>query len=185
MGWLMIVNLSLGLFNLIPAFPMDGGRVLRAALSGWLGRVRATSVAAIVGRSLALAFGVYSLLSWMLNIEGASAPSLIHVARRDVYLLCRQRGGGGVFLAEDRAQRLEGIRNDAGLWDRRLRAIGGSNAATGSGCSLRLFPSIKIRNIRRRHGPETHFRAGSRRGVRDPDRAARRRGSASARCHRE
>ena len=58
---LMLVNLILGLFNLIPAFPMDGGRVLRALLTGWVGRVRATTIAATIGRALALAFGVYSL----------------------------------------------------------------------------------------------------------------------------
>ncbi len=58
---LLVVNLGLALFNLIPAFPMDGGRVMRALLSGWLGRVRATAVAASVGRALALAFGAYSL----------------------------------------------------------------------------------------------------------------------------
>ena len=39
---LLSVNLVLGLFNLVPAFPMDGGRVLRALLSGWVGRARAT-----------------------------------------------------------------------------------------------------------------------------------------------
>ncbi len=59
---LMIVNLVLGLFNLIPAFPMDGGRILRALLSGWLGRLRATEIAAGIGRALAIVFGVVSLL---------------------------------------------------------------------------------------------------------------------------
>jgi len=58
---LLIVNAFLAGFNLIPAFPMDGGRVFRALLSGWLGRVRATSIAATVGRALALIYGGYSL----------------------------------------------------------------------------------------------------------------------------
>jgi Zn-dependent protease len=58
---LIWINMSLALFNLIPAFPMDGGRVLRALLSGWLGRGRATMIAAGIGRGLALMFGVYSL----------------------------------------------------------------------------------------------------------------------------
>jgi Zn-dependent protease len=58
LGQLVFINLFLGLFNLIPAFPMDGGRVLRALLSGWLGRARATSIAAGVGRVLAVAFGL-------------------------------------------------------------------------------------------------------------------------------
>ena len=52
----------LALFNLVPAFPMDGGRVLRALLSGWLGRLRATAVAANIGRVLALGFGLYGLV---------------------------------------------------------------------------------------------------------------------------
>lgn len=63
-GELLAVNLVLALFNLIPAFPMDGGRVLRALLGGGIGRARATSIAAGVGRALAVGFGVYSLLCW-------------------------------------------------------------------------------------------------------------------------
>ena len=61
---LMLVNGGLALFNLIPAFPMDGGRVLRALLSGWLGRARATMIAAGLGRGLAVLFGLYNLVNF-------------------------------------------------------------------------------------------------------------------------
>ncbi len=63
LGELMIVNLVLGLFNLIPAFPMDGGRVLRAMLGGWLGRAQATTIAATIGRSLAILFGLFGIFT--------------------------------------------------------------------------------------------------------------------------
>lgn len=54
---LAAVNLFLVAFNMIPAFPMDGGRVLRAVLSIPLGRVRATRFAALLGQALAFLFG--------------------------------------------------------------------------------------------------------------------------------
>jgi Zn-dependent protease len=63
---LLEINLGLGIFNLIPAFPMDGGRVLRALLSGWVGRARATRIAASIGRALALCFVVVVLI-WTHN----------------------------------------------------------------------------------------------------------------------
>lgn len=56
------VNLALGLFNLIPAFPMDGGRVLRGALWRGLGRRRATEIAARSGRWFALPFAALGLV---------------------------------------------------------------------------------------------------------------------------
>lgn len=52
----MSVNLVLLLFNLIPAFPMDGGRVLRALLSFKMPRARATRIAASIGQVLAIGF---------------------------------------------------------------------------------------------------------------------------------
>lgn len=60
---LMTVNISLVLFNLIPAFPMDGGRVLRALLAMRMEYVRATQVAANIGQGLAFMFGFIGLFS--------------------------------------------------------------------------------------------------------------------------
>lgn len=59
---LALVNVFLVLFNMIPAFPMDGGRVLRALLAMRLGHVRATEVAATIGQWTAFALGFIGLL---------------------------------------------------------------------------------------------------------------------------
>ena len=58
---LTVVNIMLVLFNLIPAFPMDGGRVLRALLSYRLDRARATNIAASIGQAFAFALGFLGL----------------------------------------------------------------------------------------------------------------------------
>ena len=60
---LAYINLFLFLFNLIPAFPMDGGRVLRAGLSAWLGHSQGTRVAAGIGQFCAILLGVAGIFS--------------------------------------------------------------------------------------------------------------------------
>jgi len=59
---LLWINISIGLFNLIPAFPMDGGRILRAALAFRMDRPRATATAARIGRGIAVVMGIAGLL---------------------------------------------------------------------------------------------------------------------------
>ncbi len=56
------VNIFLVIFNLIPAFPMDGGRVLRAVLAHFMGRRRATQIAAMIGQGVAFLFGFLGLI---------------------------------------------------------------------------------------------------------------------------
>lgn len=61
-GYVGVLNLILGVFNLLPGFPMDGGRVLRSAIWGWTGDVtRATLWASKVGEGMAVLLIVYGL----------------------------------------------------------------------------------------------------------------------------
>jgi len=58
------VNFMLLGFNLLPSFPMDGGRVLRAFLTPKFGRLRATAIAARLGRIMAVLFGIYAFVGF-------------------------------------------------------------------------------------------------------------------------
>ncbi|WP_421078076.1 site-2 protease family protein [Methanothermococcus sp. Ax23] len=59
-----VLNFMLGIFNLLPAFPMDGGRILRALISHKVGYIKATKIASTIGQYLSfimLGFGIISL----------------------------------------------------------------------------------------------------------------------------
>jgi stage IV sporulation protein FB len=110
------VNISLVVFNLIPAFPMDGGRVLRALLAYRLGYTRGTRIAAGVGQAVAFALGLAGLFG--------GNPLLIFIALF-VYMgaaseasAAQMRDAGRGMIASDAAEtRIESLSPTATVED--------------------------------------------------------------------
>ena len=97
-GWTSVaifagLNFVMGVFNMLPAFPMDGGRVLRAGLSPILGWWKASRVAITIGRVFALGFLVLGAVTWSMNllIVGGFLLFATTMERRRLRLLKRQR----------------------------------------------------------------------------------------------
>ncbi len=81
------VNLMLVLFNLLPSFPMDGGRIFRAWLTPRMGRLMATQIAARVGRFMAIVFGIIGLMK--MNIFLILIAIFIYQAAGSEYRMVR------------------------------------------------------------------------------------------------
>ncbi len=115
--WLGYINISLGIFNMIPGFPLDGGRVLRAIV-WWItkNQERATVIAARVGQLVALAFILYGLWGFFLGGGGYGG---LWLALIGWFLLEAARSS----VAQMRmASRLAGVRVED-VMDRDCRAV--------------------------------------------------------------
>ena len=83
------INLMLVLFNLLPSFPMDGGRIFRAWITPRLGRLNATRIAAKIGRFMSIVFGVFGGLN--LNLFLVAIAVFIHQAAGAEYRQVQQQ----------------------------------------------------------------------------------------------
>ena len=113
---LMVINLVLFVFNLLPAFPMDGGRVLRSLLALRMGHLRATQVAVNVGVIMAVLMGLVgtlyfhslSLLLVAAFVYFAGQQELAAVYHREAQRWARPFG----FYPEEELARQQGFRPD-------------------------------------------------------------------------
>jgi Zn-dependent protease/CBS domain-containing protein len=99
LGFILSANLMLFLFNLIPAFPMDGGRILRSLLSMRMPRERATRIAAGLGRILAVGFVVYGLYAG-LPFTALIGVFIFMAAGAEARQVVQQSALGGVTVRE-------------------------------------------------------------------------------------
>jgi stage IV sporulation protein FB len=78
LAYLYWINLMLAVFNLIPAFPMDGGRVLRSTLAGKIGYAKATKFAVVLGHIFAIVFAYFGIVN--VNIILVAIAIFIYMA---------------------------------------------------------------------------------------------------------
>jgi Zn-dependent protease len=78
LAFVLFSNVVLVVFNMIPAFPMDGGRVFRALLSSFLGHLQATRIAAGVAAVVAMLLGLVGIGAFAGTFEGSSLEGFFH-----------------------------------------------------------------------------------------------------------
>jgi stage IV sporulation protein FB len=122
-GRLLYANLFIAAFNLVPAFPMDGGRVLRALLSAWRGHAVGTLVAARIGQGFAVLLGLAGLAGGNLLLP-LVAVFIFLAAAAENRMAATRAAAAGIRAADAMRTQFATLGRDARLADaieRRLR----------------------------------------------------------------
>ena len=125
---LFYANVLLVVFNMIPAFPMDGGRVVRALLAMWKGHALATRIAARLGQVLAIMFGLVGL---------ATGNLILALVGAFIFFAASAEGRAAGMI-----QAARGMRNSDAMIDRFARLGRDSRLADAIDCRLRTGQQV-------------------------------------------
>lgn len=161
---LMVVNVWLVGFNLLPAFPMDGGRVLRALLAERMEYTRATQLAARIGQGMAVIFGIVGLFSdpfllfialfvWM-GAEGEASMALMKTSLAGVPVRQVMLTDFRTLLPDDTLA--HAVEHVLGGWQQDFPVVFGDHV-------LGVLTREDLMRTLAQSGPETHVRDAMRR----------------------
>jgi Zn-dependent protease/CBS domain-containing protein len=155
---LLYTNVMMVVFNLIPAFPLDGGRVLRALLATRLSYERATQIAATVGQALALLMGIWAFS------KGPASLALIAIfiylgAESEASFVQMRHATSGIPVSSAMVTRFETLNSRATL-DQAVDALLGSSqhefpVLDDNGGFAGLLTKHDLLVALRKAGPET------------------------------
>lgn len=144
--WVALVNVGIAVFNLLPALPMDGGRILRALLSRRLGHLLATEWAVKVSRVLAIAMALVGLFTGYLHL--AALAVLLWVM-----------GSSELRLARLQAARQQGVMDPLALWQALLGGmLRRASESRDAGPERAMPPEVEYLPPGTRTGSQPHER---------------------------
>ncbi len=165
---LIIINAALAVFNLLPAFPMDGGRIFRAFVAGRRGLIEGTRMATRLGRMMAALFGLAGLFAFNPILVIIGVFVWIAAGQELAMVLAAQRRRG--------ASAQYGYSRDGGIESRAERyhaepgeiiedAVYSESAAGGGVSSPRAFFN-RLKELWRPRSPENRLHSGANAGYR-------------------
>ncbi len=167
-GWLVVMNVTLAAFNMLPAFPMDGGRILRALLARRRPYATATRIAARVGSGFAVLFAVVGVLAFspLLLLLALFVYGAANGESRIVAVASLLEGLTAADVMRSDAESVPADATLADLLDRMLRERRTAYPVEDAGSVVGVVSLADARRARKRDPGETRVRDVMAEGVR-------------------